>query len=367
MLPFTDPPFCSMRVEKSLRGTVSVPVMQKIFPESAILDPAFKFNVRGPFPEDLFVVWKRSRPPPRELKQKKRDTVHCRAVDLMGKHSKKKKGGRDPATAPTEEAKGNGYEIRPSLGPGFVFVTRADQFSLACDAILVNSQDSGADLSCADGKEDEFQLDEVSGESVNPIKRLKASLYSKIGRTKLKIRPVENILGRLDTQSMDVVTPEIFFCSWDDRQGPPELNRILECFIRFTAAEITKPRNRRQRLLLAVPTICRTDGTYLKRQYETLTQLCERFEVDVAWTMIDRSKFTLVQTIRQNLDDGDNDPQKHLPKSVRGEIRRLAKEVISKRLTLFIGAGVSVAAGLPTWGGLLNKLRDKLKGQLSRR
>lgn len=40
-------------------------------------------------------------------------------------------------------------------------------------------------------------------------------------------------------------------------------------------------------------------------------------------------------------------------------IQRLAEEIVNGRLCVFLGAGCSVEAGLPSWGGLMDKLKDK--------
>ena len=47
---------------------------------------------------------------------------------------------------------------------------------------------------------------------------------------------------------------------------------------------------------------------------------------------------------------------KHLSKELRNEANRLSNIALSGDLALFIGAGVSASAGLPTWGSLLCKL-----------
>jgi len=42
-------------------------------------------------------------------------------------------------------------------------------------------------------------------------------------------------------------------------------------------------------------------------------------------------------------------------------IAYIAEEIINKRLTIFIGAGCSISAGLPSWGDLINEIRKESK------
>lgn len=80
--------------------------------------------------------------------------------------------------------------------------------------------------------------------------------------------------------------------------------------------------------------------------------------IDVALCTIDRTVFAVMQAERtrwNNLVQGlvwNHD----LSPTLMAEAKRLSDYALRDELALFLGAGVSIGAGLPSWGELLNRL-----------
>ncbi|HEV3436754.1 MAG TPA: SIR2 family protein [Gemmata sp.] len=78
-------------------------------------------------------------------------------------------------------------------------------------------------------------------------------------------------------------------------------------------------------------------------------------EFDVALVCFDAASHAAAQAERVRRADWPTD----LTDSLRDEADRLAGHALHGELALFLGAGVSVAAGLPSWGGLLSELAGR--------
>ncbi len=126
-----------------------------------------------------------------------------------------------------------------------------------------------------------------------------------------------------------------------------------------------KPARRRERPLLALPVVgtgaggqARTVGAVV----EPIVQAIKDFlsgtdlEVDVALVARDEAHFTAALAARRRLMDetqwSDLSPELQL------QAKDIARQAQSGGLVLFIGAGVSAAAGVPGWDGLLDRLAE---------
>ena len=116
-----------------------------------------------------------------------------------------------------------------------------------------------------------------------------------------------------------------------------------------------EPRLKRARALLALPLFGTGDGGYATRRGEVIDGILERGRtaaekhgIDIALVCHSRSDFSAVQACRSALE------------GVRhGLIHELGRRARSGDLALFLGAGVSVNAGLPSWKALLDCVAEK--------
>jgi SIR2-like domain len=108
-------------------------------------------------------------------------------------------------------------------------------------------------------------------------------------------------------------------------------------------------------------------GTLLRELLPVLREAAREHGFDVALALKGPSDLAAAQRVRRGDDDGWD-----LPDDLRALARRLGEDARRGRLAVFVGAGVSAAAGLPTWEQLLDELAarsgldDDLRAGLSR-
>ena len=73
--------------------------------------------------------------------------------------------------------------------------------------------------------------------------------------------------------------------------------------------------------------------------------------IDICLVLNDRSKFAAVQVLRKRLGVTE-----WLSEDLRKHARTLAEHAKHGELVLFLGAGVSAGAGLPTWSALIDDI-----------
>lgn len=133
-----------------------------------------------------------------------------------------------------------------------------------------------------------------------------------------------------------------------------------------TAAPIarSRPTGDRPRPLLAMPPIGFGRGGGNLRKGDVIRMILDEarilateFEVDIAIVLRDGEKaYALAQHLRKT-SGGDAWPE--LTGSERAHARRLGDLARHGRLVPFMGAGVSVSAGAPTWAQLIERLADR--------
>lgn len=204
--------------------------------------------------------------------------------------------------------------------PGHLFVLRGDLTRLACDAWALPT-DGGLNI-------EPYWLEGVPGELRQAL-RLPPE-----GWGERRVAPAARWLP-------DAPRPWLL-------NVVGSFTRLAEALDEFVAgASQTAPRYGRERPLLALPLLATgrggaagIKGELVQRLLDILYGLLDRYEVDLALVTHTAAAFTAVQKAR---------PQPAL----RPAQQKLAEHARRGELVLFLGAGVSMAAGLPSWAGLL--------------
>ncbi|MGY1784642.1 SIR2 family protein [Geodermatophilus sp. SYSU D00698] len=152
------------------------------------------------------------------------------------------------------------------------------------------------------------------------------------------------------------------------------LDGAREALAAVARREVTEPVHGRARRLVGLPALGTGWGGAAGRRGDLLQQLlpvlreaADEHGFDVALVLRGPSDLAAAQRVRRG-DDGGWD----LPEPLRALAEQLGERARRGQLALFIGAGVSAAAGLPTWEELLGELAarsgldDDLREGLSR-
>ncbi|NCT90979.1 hypothetical protein GXB85_08475 [Cellulomonas sp. APG4] len=161
--------------------------------------------------------------------------------------------------------------------------------------------------------------------------------------------------GQVPVWFTDVaVDPEI---PWDatDLQVDAVVTRLASV-LEDAARNAKHPQNDRPRPLIAVPTLGVSRGGFGRHRgamIQALLQTCEdavaRLPIDVVVVAFNPADHSAFQALRRQRAEPPGD-----------EVRRLAELARGGSLALFVGAGVSASAGLPSWTGLLEELTARL-------
>lgn len=141
------------------------------------------------------------------------------------------------------------------------------------------------------------------------------------------------------------------------------LHRVVEEFIDVVTSENRTPRNDRERLLLALPVIstgkgggAKVKGQVIASLVRSLLKFAKEREVDlVLVTYTDAALAAAQQARKAHLESWTD-----LGDALLQQARSLAEVGQSQGLALFLGAGVSVSAGLPSWNDLLKHLAEQI-------
>jgi hypothetical protein len=125
--------------------------------------------------------------------------------------------------------------------------------------------------------------------------------------------------------------------------------------------EVDEPVHGRARRLVGLPALGTGWGGAAGRRGELLQQLlpvlreaADQHEFDVALVLPGASDLAAAQRIRREADGGWD-----LPDELREIAEQLGERARRGQLAVFIGAGVSAAAGLPTWEALVDELAEQ--------
>ncbi|EOD31762.1 hypothetical protein EMIHUDRAFT_468099 [Emiliania huxleyi CCMP1516] len=152
--------------------------------------------------------------------------------------------------------------------------------------------------------------------------------------------------------------------------GRPPLDWFVDAarqFLQLAAASVgeegTRARCRRAQPLLALPVVgtgnggARTaSGRMISRLLEVLYDFTAVHDIDVALVVKGERRFSAAQALRRQMAPAWEDT---LGARLCGAALELAQRATADELALFIGAGVSVGAGLPAWQELLTSLAER--------
>ena len=149
---------------------------------------------------------------------------------------------------------------------------------------------------------------------------------------------------------------------YDGRWGPTAVIERLEAFVGSAMSAIPDPDDRPYRLL-ALPffgTAGGGAGNHLGAALRTILDACGQlaatYRVDLVLVLRDRAAFSLAQKLRREVSSESSWPS--LGASLHEKARSLGQKARAGHLVPFLGAGVSVSAGAPSWSQLLDKLRS---------
>jgi len=122
-----------------------------------------------------------------------------------------------------------------------------------------------------------------------------------------------------------------------------------------------RPRSRRALPLLALPVTgagyaggAARAGEIVRHLLPMLYSFVAGHDIDVVLVMKDPAQHAAAQAVRANLMGERGWPELH--EAMLRKADGLATYALRGQLVLFLGAGISQAAGLPSWGGLINNL-----------
>lgn len=150
----------------------------------------------------------------------------------------------------------------------------------------------------------------------------------------------------------------------DDSSTLDWLLNPVKQFLELATLELknTKPARGRLKHLIALPLVGTGGGGLPDRKGDVIQALLPVLlahardrNVDVVLTTNEPPIWSAIQSARAKLAD-----QFAIPGKLLAKADELARYSRAGKLALFVGAGVSIGAGLPSWGGLLGDLMDKV-------
>jgi hypothetical protein len=224
-----------------------------------------------------------------------------------------------------------------------VFVAMADILNLRCDAWLLPTDSS-------------VRIEEHWLKAHPELRGLAAASASAGFREGVAL--AETIRPWDPSEPLPILTAVPDDGSW----GPTAVVERLEAFVRCAVAAVPDPVDRPYRLL-ALPFFGTAGGgagnhlgAALRAILDTCSQLAAKYRVDFVLVLRDRAAFSLAQKLRREVSSDSSWPS--LGDRLHGKAKSLGREARSGHLVPFLGAGVSVSAGAPSWGQLLDKLRS---------
>ncbi|TFV63786.1 SIR2 family protein [Geodermatophilus sp. DF01-2] len=236
---------------------------------------------------------------------------------------------------------------------GHVFVVGADLRRLVCDDVLVPTDRS---LRVTPGWRRLLPDDLVASEDSHGL------CLDLVWRDSERVLEVSG--GRADGRAQQRLW---LVDTVDDGEGDPDdalrwiVDGAREALAAVARQEVSAPVHGRARRLVALPALgtgwggaAGLRGTLLQQLLPVLRECAAAHGLDVALVLRGPSDLAAAQRVRRAEPDSWDLP---------GHLRELAEDLGERarrgQLAAFVGAGVSAAAGLPTWEQLLDELAER--------
>lgn len=224
-----------------------------------------------------------------------------------------------------------------------VFVAMADILNLRCDAWLLPTDSS-------------VRIEQHWLKTHPELRELAAASASAGFREGVAL--AEPIRPWDPSEPLPILTAVPYYGSW----GPTTVVERLEAFVRSAVAVVPDPDDRPYRLL-ALPFFGTAGGgagnhlgAALRAILDACSQLAATYRVDFVLVLRDRAAFSLAQKLRREASSESSWPS--LGGCLREKAKSLGRQARSGHLVPFLGAGVSVSAGAPSWGQLLEQIKS---------
>ncbi|VXC05953.1 SIR2-like domain-containing protein [Arthrobacter sp. 9V] len=226
-----------------------------------------------------------------------------------------------------------------------VFVTMADILNLECDAWLLPT------------------------DSFLTISRHWLGAHEDLQQLAAASCGVDFRAGRLFAQAMkdwDQTSPLPVLTAVPNNMvwGPQVVAERIEAFVKAAKDILRGPTSHRPYPLLAMPFFGtagggagRHLGATLRDILDCASDLSERYSVDIVLVLQDRAAFSLAQKLRREAHAAGSG-WRPLDAQLQAKAVTLGGKAKAGHIVPFLGAGISVSAGAPTWGQLLERLRD---------
>ncbi|MBU8866622.1 SIR2 family protein [Paenarthrobacter aromaticivorans] len=226
-----------------------------------------------------------------------------------------------------------------------VFVTMADILNLECDAWLLPT--------------DSFLS--IRRHWLSAHRDLQKLANASCGNDFRAGRVLAQAIRNWDQQSPQPVLTAV---PHNNVWGPHVVAERLEAFVVAAKEALGGRSSRRPYPLLAIPFFGTAGGgagqhlgAALRDILDCISDLSSRYSIDVVLVLRDRAAFSLAQKLRREaLAKGCG--WAPLNPQLQGKAITLGEKAKAGHLVPFLGAGISVSAGAPTWGQLLERLRD---------